>query len=56
MDLVELEVVGHFVDLLASPNQRLQFYAITALRNLSTYYGKNNTFFLALLCCQTLLT
>ncbi len=39
MDLVELEVVGHFIDLLASPNQRLQFYAITALRNLSTYYG-----------------
>lgn len=39
MDLVELEVVGHFIDLLASPNQRLQFYAITALRNLSTYYA-----------------
>jgi hypothetical protein len=39
LDLVELEVVGHFIDLLASPNQRLQFYAITALRNLSTYYG-----------------
>lgn len=39
LEMVELGVVGCFIDLLSSPNQRLQFYAITALRNLSTFHG-----------------
>lgn len=39
LELVELGVVCCFIDLLSSSNQRLQFYAITALRNLSTFLG-----------------
>jgi len=38
LDLVDLDVVSCFTRLLTSSNQRLQFYAIAALRNLSTYY------------------